>query len=171
MPRRPTGRPNGRPKAPLDERMWRALKVELEAVDFSRAPWPSRAKATDVAKAAGVSHTAIQKRRRDCQLYRDGLFQLFREDLEKELDKPRAAEPDNRLAWEIEHQKFVGLWGQQSQSWRRAYMLRWVCQWAGWKEGSPITSPINGKVYDSQQAYADHLIEEGAIPWPHSVKL
>jgi len=159
MPRKPTGRPNGRPKSPLDGRMWRALHVEARNCDITQ-PWPWRANATQVAKVAGVSRQAIQKRRQSCELYRTGLGRVLQQKLEKGLGPPVCDRP--QTSWH----EFEAKWNSWGDAERRGYITRWVSsRWKG-----PVQSQIDGQVYESAHAYIDHLIERRAMPWPHGLQ-
>jgi len=194
MPYKRTGRPPGRPKQPLDERMWRALSVEVAGFDPDRRPWPSRAKVVEVAEAAGVSPRAIRKRRRKCRFYFYAFDYLlrFREERRKSdavnsafaaastaiakkakvspiLEKFRQTikQPDeNSKDWSYEIPDFTQLWDSWSEAERRGYVLRWLCQapqrWPG-------QFSEDGIIFPDPESYVDHMIEAGAIPWPHSI--
>lgn len=180
MPYEPSGRPNGRPrkiippddgsKPNLPAFLWRALAVEAEHFAGGREPWPSTARAQKVADEAGVSRRAIEKRRRDDPdpLYRRGLLWLIRERWIAKLSAKLGAadeEPaaDGFAGWEV-------LWRGERQKWRREYMLRWARR--NWPKKAPaaVRSQFDGKVYSDVEAYAEHLLANGFMPWPNNMR-
>jgi hypothetical protein len=183
MPRKPTGRPPGRPKPAvpteagvkpdLPEWCSRAVEVELEFYEIGREPWPSTASVGQVARAAGVTRKTIRDRRK-CPLYRALLEWRYRkwrlEWLEAEL-----AEDDKR---EDEEREDAGSWWSKDARRRIADMsadeaeryLRWSTRrWARrhWHQRELRTGPIvhlDPRSYATPGDWADALVAAGHYP-------
>jgi hypothetical protein len=159
MPYKPTGGPPGRPKKDkagtpgempeLTAQQWAALAIEERRFNpdcFEVSPKHFRAPAQSVANAVGVTRQSVYMWRRDHR-YQRGLLWLWSRKLTERLergDKEAAHEPPRQV--------------------RVAHLHAHASDWT-----EPVTSPLDGKVYETEEEYRDHLMAYDAnkpiMPW------
>jgi hypothetical protein len=164
MAYKPTGRPNGRPRAPLSDRVLEAIEVEAERALADLPPLTLQ----QLSDATKLSRTACRKWRLD-QRYQDavngrltGLILERMEELEAERKYRATRKRDRRQWWLGESRNFwATLTKRQKAEHIRREVRAWTCKtWPG----HPVRSMVDGQLYDTPEELAEHYLATGRIP-------
>lgn len=160
MPRKPTGKPPGRPRTaraenggpdpvvyqPSDEAK-RALRTEIAFYRIQSegsadvAAWPVLSSPSMVAREASVTARAVQKWRK-AHWYKTHFWSAILSD---------------KLATRSQHEK-----AKKALEIHRQDLVAWIRE--RWPEAGFVDSQINGRRYHSPEQYAQHLRQENAVP-------
>jgi hypothetical protein len=165
---RRTGRPNGRPRQPLSDRVRRAIEAEAQHAATEQGELTIR----QIADASGLTRSAVRKWRIDDR-YQAALDTRTQKLMVEQLLQ-RLEEGDRQR----EEAKVYSWWSEYARARRREmteqqrdmHLRWWVADWAhrNWHQRDLVTGPIfhelDPRNFPDPESYAEALIARGYIP-------